>query len=78
MLGEFLWAGSLIFFLASSLIFYFLIEGSWADNNKARSALMIVRVALLDGLFLIMGITLGVCICIVSEERVITMGYGSV
>ena len=57
--------GSVVLFLVCSLIFYFLIDGANA-GLKVKSILIIVRVALLDGLFLIMGITLGVCIIIVS------------
>lgn len=66
MLGEFLWVGSVVLFLVCDLIFYFLIDGAGA-GLKVKSILIIVRVALLDGLFLVMGITLGVCIIIVSQ-----------
>ena len=60
-----MWAVSLVFFLTCSLTLYFLIEHF---TGKARSILVVLRVALLDGLFLIMGITLGICIIIVSQD----------
>lgn len=64
-LAEMLWVSSLVVFFASSLSFYFLIDDSDV-GSYTRSVLVILRVVLLDGLFLIMGIILGVCIIIVS------------
>ena len=68
-LGEFLWAAAIVIFLGSSITFHFLIDNSevMVKGQKSRSILVILRVILLDGLFLVMGITLGVCIIIVSS-----------
>lgn len=68
-LGEFLWAAAVVVFLGSSISFHFLIDNSavMVKGESARNTLVILRVILLDGLFLVMGITLGVCIIIVSS-----------
>ena len=50
--------------MAGSVVFGVLIQ--MHDNQQL---LAILRVVLLDGLFLIMGITLGVCIIVVSFGR---------
>ena len=68
-LAETLWASSLVIFLASSLSFYFLIDKHSVVGSATRSFLVILRVVLLDGLFLIMGIILGVCIIKVSVSE---------
>lgn len=67
MFCEFLWVAAVLVFLASSITFHFLIDNTIDKVNlHMRSILVIIRVVLLDGLFLVMGITLGVCIIIVS------------
>lgn len=63
-LGESLWLASIIAFLAGNVTFYFLIGKTWNVT-----LLVIMRAVLLDGLFLIMGITLGVCIIIMYTTR---------
>lgn len=70
-LGEFLWAAAIVIFLGSSITFHFLIDNSevMVKGQKSRSILVILRVILLDGLFLVMGITLGVCIIIIYTTR---------
>ena len=48
------------------MAFYFLIGRKNPASDGTMSILVILRVVLLDGLFLIMGITLGVCIIMAS------------
>ena len=53
----------MLIFMAGSVVFGVLIQ-------MYRSELLVIlRVVLLDGLFLVMGITLGVCIIVVSFGR---------
>lgn len=68
---EFLWVTSVLTFLAGSLVFHFLIDNATdqVNSHSTRSVLVILRVVLLDGLFLIMGITLGICIIIIYTTR---------
>ena len=70
-IGEFLWASSVLTFLIGSVTFYFTIDTDRhvTQHEHARSVLVIIRVVLLDGLFLVMGITLGVCITMVSALK---------
>ena len=52
-----------LIFMAGSVVFGVLIQ------MYKNVLLVILRVVLLDGLFLVMGITLGVCIIVVSFGR---------
>ena len=54
----------MVAFLAGNIAFYITIEQS---DDKTDTLLATLRVILLDGLFLLMGITLGVCILLVCD-----------
>lgn len=62
-------------YFLSNVVFSVLIHVLCNDGENPNVVLVVLRVATLDGLFLIMGITLAVCILIVS---VIIMQYVNV
>ena len=55
-------------FLTCNVIFSVLIRLLCEERDQSNVVLMVLRVVTLDGLFLIMGITLAVCIMIVSIQ----------
>ncbi len=57
---------ALITFLAGNTIFYFVI-GDHQVSKDAMYTVAILRVVLLDGLFLTMAVILAICIIIVSR-----------
>ncbi len=64
-LGWLVWLSSVLVFFIGDLVFTVLIE--WRKQHEQETDILeILRVVLLDGLFLVMGITLGVCIIVVS------------
>lgn len=56
-----IWLASILVFIAGNITFYILIK-----NHQDNDVLVWLRVILLDGLFFIMGILLGLCIILVS------------
>ena len=67
-LGETLFVIAVVTFLAGNIAFYFII-GDNEFSKHVMSTIVALRVILLDGLFLVMGIILGVCIIIVSNGK---------
>ena len=59
-----IWLASILIFIAGNITFYILIKNN--QDNKQNDLLVWLRVILLDGLFFIMGILLGLCIILVS------------
>ena len=55
-------------FLICNVVFSVLIRYFCGDRGEYSDPLVVLRVVTLDGLFLIMGITLAVCIMIVSAH----------
>ena len=67
-LGWLLWLSSIISYLLCNILFSVLIHLNTpgGSHGNPNTYLVVLRVATLDGLFLIMGITLAVFILIVS------------
>ena len=67
--GWLMWLSSIIMYLTCNVVFSVLIHlDVFRDSSGNPNVwLVVLRVATLDGLFLIMGITLAVCIMIVSQ-----------
>ena len=61
-----MWLSSIITYLTCNVVFSVLIHLLCDGGENPNIVLVVLRVATLDGLFLIMGITLAVCILIVS------------
>ena len=65
--GNAVWLSSVILFLVGNIAFYAVID-RYGEREGENDLLPTFRVLLLDGLFLVMGITLGVCIVLVSQQ----------
>ena len=61
--GWLLWFSTILIYLILNVVFSVLIQ---LDGNNPKTYLIVLRVVTLDGLFLVMGVTLAVCIMIVS------------
>ena len=66
--GWLVWLGSILLYLLCNIVFSVLIHlKSLRDSDgNPNQYLVVLRVVTLDGLFLLMGITLAVCMFIVS------------
>ena len=66
--GWLVWLGSILLYLLCNIVFSVLIHlNSLRDSDgNPNQYLVVLRVVTLDGLFLLMGITLAVCMFIVS------------
>ena len=63
-----MWLSSIITYLTCNVVFSVLVYLLCDENGNPNVLLVVLRVATLDGLFLIMGVTLAVCIMIVSVQ----------
>lgn len=63
MLAWLIWLIAVLIFIVGNITFYILIK---KQNNDQNDLLVMLRVILLDGLFFVMGITLGVCVMLVN------------
>ena len=61
LLARMIWLASILVFIAGNITLYILIQ-----KDQQNDLLVWLRVILLDGLFFIMGILLGLCIILVS------------
>ena len=59
-----MWSISIILYMTCNVVFSVLIQ--LRDEQNPNIYLVVLRVITLDGLFLVMGVTLAVCIMIVS------------